>query len=505
MPVGPVLGKLGEGVLGMTISGIRVRAALVLMAVTVALSGPAWAWTQAQNDAARVGRQEVAQKFGNLIPPGPLADYVTSVGERVVAATAYAHERWTFSVIDTPVVNAFATDGGVVYVTRGLLALANSEAELAAVIGHEVAHVTARHVTKRSEQGGNAGLGVLIGTALGGILGGKDGLRKGIELSTQVASGYVAQFSQKQEFEADELGIRTLAAAGYDPLAQARFLEAMIAHGQFEARIAGERYNPNRVDLFASHPATGDRVRRATLVANRLPPVQNARVGREHYLEAINGMMFGDSPEQGFVRGTTFTHPEMQFRFDVPQGFVISNGARSVTARAAHGATYVLDSGGRAQGSPSDYIIKGWVPNIAARNAIGEVSDLTEYRSNGLRAASAYLPVIIKGQRRVVQLTVIEHGGRFHRLAATTALNDPTTRQALANAAKTFRPIPPGEAAAIHPFRITVQRIGHGDTLARIARNMPVSQFGLDLLLTLNGVRDARELRNGDLIKVIAE
>ena len=289
------------------------------------------------------------------------------------------------------------------------------------------------------------------------------------------------------------------------PFAQARFLEAMIAHGRFEARIAGERYNPNRVNFFASHPATGDRVRRATLVAKKLPPVAAPRIGREHFLEAINGMMFGDSPEQGFVRGNTFVHPEMRFRFDVPQGFVISNGARSVTAKGVNGATYVLDSGGRAQGSLSGYIQQGWVPNIARRNAIGDLSDLTEYRANGLRAASAYLPIIVKGQKKVMQMTVIEHGGRFHRLAAITALNDPANRQALANAAKTFRPLAVSDADAIQPFRISIQRIAYGDTLARIARRMPVSQFGLDLLLTLNGVADARQLQSGDLIKVIVE
>ena len=248
-------------------------AALVWLAAANGVLG----WTK---DQARIGaenHEKIMARLGGEMPSGALSAYVDGIGRSIVAHTRYANEPWTFTIVDSPTVNAFAVPGGYVYVTRGLLALANSEAELAAVIGHEIAHVTENHVEERQKRNRDAGIGVLVGTVLGGVIDGRDGLRKGIQMGTRVATGYVAQFSQKQEFEADERGIEFLARAGYDPLAQARFLEAMSEKAEIEARLAGKGYNPNRVDFFASHPATGDRIRRATLVAN-----QNGSDGNAH-------------------------------------------------------------------------------------------------------------------------------------------------------------------------------------------------------------------------------
>jgi len=246
-----------------------VMAFVALAGSAFIAAGPAFAWTAQQTELGKSNHPRIMREYGGEITNQAIAGYVDGIGAVILRSTSYKDEPWTFTVLDSPVVNAFALPGGYVYVTRGLLGLANSEAEVAAVIGHEIAHLTRQQVEARQERQSDAAIGVLAGTIWGAVLDGKEGLKKGIQLSSRIATGYVAQHSQKQEFEADETGIGYLARAGYDPHAQSRFLSSLAAKAKVEAAIAGRGYNPNRVDFFASHPATGDRVRRAAIVANQ--------------------------------------------------------------------------------------------------------------------------------------------------------------------------------------------------------------------------------------------
>jgi len=418
--------------------------------------------------------------------------------------TPLAHEPWVFTVTDTPVVNAFAAPGGYVYITRGLLALANSEAELAAVIGHEVAHLTASHHSKRQKRGNDAGIGVLVGTVLGGILGGKDGLKKGIELSSKVAAGYVGQFSQAQEFEADQLGTKYLAAAGYNPLAQAAILNALGAKRAFEASKSGKEYNPNRVDFFATHPATKDRVNKARQYARGFQK-GNRIEAEERYMAAIDGMVYGDSAQQGFVRGKTFQHPVIGFEYSVPNSFTITNSARRIVATGPNGAQFNLDGGGKANGNGGSYIRDVWLEQFRREVEVGRLGQISRFSRNGVNGAHAILPYKRNGADWLAHLTVINHRGRFIRLTGMARAQDRGLLRDFDWAAATFRALSDAEAAQMKPYRLRSYRVRTDDTVDWLSLGSPSQKLRQQLFMTLNGLPDQNALFAGDIVKVVTE
>ena len=483
-----------RGILGLT---------AFLGGLCVATIGHAW-----PQDEAQLGAQNhpkfLAQQ-GGTIKDEALANYVRQIGARIVAQTPLAHEKWVFSVTDTPVVNAFAAPGGYVYITRGLLALANSEAELAAVIGHEVAHLTASHHSKRQKRGNDAGIGVLVGTVLGGIIGGKDGIKKGIELSSKVAAGYVGQFSQKQEFEADQLGTRYLASAGYNPYAQAAILHSLGAKRAFEAQRSGREYNPNRVDFFATHPATQDRVKRASDMARSLAGNGQGRNADEPYMAAIDGMVYGDSAEQGFVRGKTFQHPVLRFEYTVPKNFTITNSSSRVVANGPNGAQFNLDGGGEANTSPQTYIRGVWVKQISRDVPTGQLNKIENFARNDVSGATAVLPIKRNGVDWLAHLTVVQHNGRFIRLTGLTPATNPGLLQAFDEAAGSFRALADWEAAQMQPYRIRTYRTQPQDTVDWLSLASPSQKLRQEHFRTLNGLRPGVPLSAGDMVKVVVE
>ncbi len=470
-----------------------------------ALAQSALAWPKNEADIGAKNHPNFLAQQGGLIDDQSLSTYVSEIGNKIVAQTRFADRRWTFSVTDTPIVNAFATPGGYVYITRGLLALANSEAELAAVIGHEVAHLTAEHHSKRQKRGQDANIGVLVGTVLGGVLGGKDGLKKGIQLSSKVAAGYVGQFSQSQEFEADKLGTEYLARAGYDPLAQSSILNSLGRKSAFEAKKSGKTYNPNRVDFFATHPATTDRVRRARDFAQQINNSNSYAQNEGRYLAAIDGMIYGDSARQGFVRGSAFIHPEIGFRYTVPNGFVITNSARRVVSRGPNGATFNLDGGGKSDRSPANYIRQVWAPMIGKEVKIGQLGQIQSVPENGVNAATVVLPFQRNGETWLAHLTAIEHRGRFIRLTGTARQSDQGLLRDFSVAARSFQAISPAQASRYKPYRLRAYEVRPGDTVDWLSLASPSQQFRQELFQTLNGMPSNSGLRAGELVKVVTE
>jgi len=276
---------------------------------------------------AKVGATEHAKveaQFGKFMT-GPIATYVNQVGQRVAANTERDDIQYRFYVLDTPLVNAFALPGGYTYFSRGLLTLANSEAELAAVIGHEIGHITARHAASRMSRGMVAGIGAaVIGAAVGGNAG---------QLASLGSNLYISSYSRGQEHQSDELGVRYLSRAGYDPTAMSTFLASLDAQSKLQAKEAGK--SGSGFNYFSTHPLTGERVQHAHSEATKYPANNNE--SRAAYLSKINGLVYGDSSNQGFTKGNRFYHPEMNFTFTVPDGTKISNGTSQVSGQHANG------------------------------------------------------------------------------------------------------------------------------------------------------------------------
>ena len=227
---------------------------------------------------------------------------------KLIAVGDKPNDPIVISTLDSPVVNAFALPGHV-YVTRGLLSLANSEAELAGVIGHELGHVYSRHTAERVSRSNVTG----IGAALIGIL---TGSQQTMQMAGQLGQLYLLKYSRSQEYESDLIGVRLLAKSNYDPTAQADFLNTLGRWSNLEAQLAGQQAAPP--EFLSTHPNSAERVRRAAAEAQVVSSGSTTR-NRDEYLRRIDGMLYGDDPvKQGFVRGNEFIHPAMALAFSVP-------------------------------------------------------------------------------------------------------------------------------------------------------------------------------------------
>jgi predicted Zn-dependent protease len=448
---------------------------------------------------AAMGRAEhpkVLEAFGGVYEEDvELNAYVAAVGARLRAVSELEDQPFTFTVLDSPVVNAFALPGGYVYVTRGLVALAANEAELAGVLAHEIGHVTARHTAQRVTTGLFASLGAAV-------LGAATGNQVVADLAQVGAAAYVQGFSRDQELEADTLGVRYLVRAGYDPRAMASFLRSLELHGSFEAELAGREGREPEADLFSSHPRTVQRIALATDAAiAETGGVSDPFVGRDEYLDRVAGMLYGDSPEEGYVRGRSFAHPLLGFRFDAPPGFRLANGPDAVIAVSRDGSAFQFDGVKVKAARPMvDYLVSGWLDGV----------DLTEVEAiqvNGMAAATG----TARGRTRAgpvdARAVAIRFDGRqVYRFlfvappARTAALNEEFRRTT-----HSFRPLTEAEKAALRPQRLRLARVRAGDTAETFAKLMAPDDLPLERFRALNGLAPGQPLEVGSRVKIVVE
>jgi predicted Zn-dependent protease len=471
-------------------------------ATLAATAGCLSAWPA---ESERIGARDhpaILAQYGGEIADTALAAYVASIGQTLVRGTDKAAETWHFTVLDSPVVNAFALPGGRVYVTRGLLALANSEAELAGVLGHEIGHVIAGHGEDRIRRGNRVGIGVIVGVLIGGLLNGSEGMGDAAEWGMSLAQGYLARHSQTEEFEADAAGIRLLAWAGYDPEAQATFLGNLGAQEALDRRMAGQDAGAG-FDFFASHPSTDERVRRAGDLARKSAHIAEPRTGRAAYLGRIDGLTFGDKPEEGFVRGRRFSHPNLGFTFLAPEGFTLTNTPQQVIAAHPGGARMILDGDARWPGAMSRYIADRWLPALRQSGVIAEIDEIRDITVSGLDAATTVFPVQTQAGPRIAQLTAIRLGDMTIRFIALSEKTDGGTRNAMNSAAQGFRALTKAEIAALRPLHLKVVTVGSRDTLATLSRGFPQAGFREEAFLTLNGLARGAIPARGDVVKSV--
>jgi predicted Zn-dependent protease len=256
--------------------------------------------------------QEVLQEYGVYNNPAVQA-YVNALGQRLAAQSHRTQLKWVFTVLDSPEINAFALPGGYVYITRGIMAYMDSEADLAGVIGHEIGHVTARHGAQRATSQQNAGLGVFAASILGAVLE-SQGLpgagRMAGQVSQSVAQGYIASYGREQELQADSLGAEYLSRTQFDPRNMIDVIRVLKDQERFAADQAQAqgRPAPARGGWLASHPSNDQRLSLITELADQYRG-SYADEGRARFLKVVQGMEFGDSASQGVTRGATFTMP----------------------------------------------------------------------------------------------------------------------------------------------------------------------------------------------------
>lgn len=445
------------------------------------------------SDEKQIGLREhpkILAQFGGVYDDPKAAGYVASIGGRLAAASETPSLGFTFTLLDSPIVNAFALPGGFVYISRGLMALAGDEAELAGVLGHEIGHVVARHSAQRQSQAMLAQLGV----GLLGVVGG----RESTQLAGTVAGLYLRGYSRDQELEADMLGVRYLRRTGYDVGAMASFLERMRANSRLEAQIADR--SPDEVDQFditATHPRTADRVQRAISLSGGKT---GGRRQRKTYFDQINGMIFGDGPEQGYTLGQRFAHPKLRFEFSVPNGYKLQNRPDQVAAASKRDKAAIVFSAAPKpyQGRMTRYLADVW-----ARGA--GLNDLEAIKVNGLEAATGW--VRARDGRAEFRLIAIRFSAkqifRFVFIAAPGAMR--RLAESFQRTTYSFRRLSPSQADALKPKRLRIVAVGPTDTLDGFSRRMAFGRFRQERFVTLNGLGNANPLRSRKRVKLVVQ
>ncbi len=279
-------------------------------------------------------RRRLIEVFGGVYSAPATQAYLDGVLAKLAMATDAPRQTYRVTVLNSPIVNAFSLPSGDIFVTRGLLALADDTSEIAAVMAHEIGHITARHAAQRAEFEKTTALFSRVNSQLLAQREAQDE----VEARSKLA---IARFSREQEFAADQIGIKTIARAGYDPYGAARFLTALGEWSAFRASVSGGG-SANRPDMMATHPSTPERIAQATATARQFSAPGTGEVGRDAYLAAIDGVAFGDDPAQGVVRDNAFIHPKLGFAFDAPQGFTLDNQTAALIG--------VGDASGQASG-----------------------------------------------------------------------------------------------------------------------------------------------------------
>lgn len=457
-------------------------------------------------EEAALGRAEhpkVLAEFGGAYDDPALQRYVEGVGSRLVAVSELSGNTFTFTILDSDIVNAFALPGGYVYISRGLLALAENEAQLAGVLAHEIGHVTARHTAQRYDRAQQASLGAAAaqigGAILGGMLGGQGGAQVGGQLAGQAGqlggTAYVQGFSREQEYQADELGVRYLARAGYDPQAMATFLDQLDEESSLRRELAGGQASeaPN---WLSSHPRAVDRVERAAVAAEG--QFGGQELGRDRYLAQIDGLVFGESPAQGYVReeGRMFIHPGLRFEFIAPSGFKLRNTPAAVIGTDGSGNFMVFDM---AQARTSDmrtYIEREWISRTP-------VTNLQRIEVDGRDAAVGFAQATVDGRQTTVMLAAVpgDGNGVFRFVFGGGPLGSNEVRRYEASL-RSFDRLSAAEAASYAPLRIDIVTVQPGDTISSLAARMKLPTARTAWFRVLNDLDD-RRVAAGHQVKLV--
>ncbi len=430
--------------------------------------------------------EQIVGAYGGIYRNPELEKTLARVVGRLVAASDDPSRSYRITILNAAAINAFALPDGYLYVTRGLLALANDSSEVAAVLAHEMGHVTANHASARQDRARTA---QIVSRVVTDVLQDDDAGRLALASSQRSLAG----FSRLQELEADAIGIRTIGKAGYDPFAAARFLGQMSRFAAYRASLGIQQ--DRRPEFLASHPNNPERIDAATKAARQFGAPGIGETDHERYLQGIDGMVFGDDTAQGYVRGRSFLHAGLAVGFTAPEGFVIDNTNDAVLATGTDGTALRFDAvnvGG--QSSLSDYLTSGWVNGL-------DPDSVRTLDINGMQAASATAEA--KGWK--FRVTVIRAGTATYRFIFANENDSPAFAVAATATAGSFRRLSPQEVAGLRPLTIRVVTVAAGDTVQSLAGRMRGVEKPLDLFLTLNELTAGSRLTPGTKVKIVSD
>ncbi|MDP3814602.1 M48 family metalloprotease [Pseudomonas sp.] len=419
-----------------------------------------------------------------------LQAYVQQVGERVAKSSHRNRLAYQFTVVDSPDINAFALPGGYIYIHRGLLAYLNSEAELAAVLAHEVGHVTARHSVQQQSQSSAwniLGQALAIGTGVGAAG----------DLTNALGSAFVRGYGRDMELEADGLGAQYLARSGYDPQAMIEVVKLLKNQEVFSRDQAAKRGEAQPAGgyhgLFDTHPDNDRRLQQVLGPARALASGRQ-EVNREGFLKRLEGLPFGDSAETGVRRGQHFYHGELDFTLAFPEGWAIVNRPEALIGHSADQHALVAMS---LEANPQRLAPAEWLQQRAGGQRL--VAGI-ELQQSGLRGYSAIIP-----GNAAKRVAVVQQGQRAYLFVAAVrgraALESEDER--FLQVINSFRPLTAAERKLAEPPRIHLLQAKAGQSMAELAKQTKLPGDALDTLRLLNNFYPAGEPSPGGWLKVV--
>jgi predicted Zn-dependent protease len=448
--------------------------------------------------------QQVIQEYGvydNLA----VQNYVNAIGQKLATQSHRNHLQWHFTVLDSPDINAFALPGGYVYVTRGIMAYLESEADLAGVIGHEIGHVTARHGAQRATQQQTAGLGVFAASILGAVLeakGVQGAGRLAGEVSQNVAAGYIASYGRDQELQADGLGAEYLSRVRYDPRNMVDVITVLKNQERFaadQALAAGQKASTRKSDWLASHPSNDQRLDMITQLASQYKNSAGYEdEGRARYQKILQGVHFGDSADQGLVRGRNFYHAGMDIAMTAPEGWAFQNSAEQLTVvNTARDALLSLRMVPASAGKDAASIIRNVIKPTQGQTEATSFNGLQATRFVGARQNA-------QGQSQPVAVTIVNGPNNANfllQMASQDAAALQRAQPALREIESSFREMTAQDKAHAKPWTIKAVPYPRGG-FAELARSSPIANPEKQLRL-INGYYEGGEPKPGQTVKII--
>jgi len=429
--------------------------------------------------------QRVIAQYGGTYSDPDVEKETSNIVKRLVEASSEPSRSYRITVLNSPVANAFALPGGYLYVTRGLLALADDRAELAAVLSHEIAHVIAKHALERAQRVETSELVERVATD---VLSDSEA-GQSARINSRLT---LAQFSREQEVEADKLGIQIAGRAGFDPFAASRFLDKLERYAAFRS-ATGEK--DDAANFLSSHPAALERRALAIKEARQFGAPGIGEQGRIPYLRAIDGIIYGDDPSEGFVRGREFLHPRLAIAFRVPPAYRLENTREAVLAAAGHDTAMRFDGVKLDEDlTPEAYLASGWI------NGLQEGS-IERIDIGGMPAAMASA---VAGDW-AFRIGAIRLGTSVYRFIFAERGGASDIDAALSQTMSSFRRLDPAEVARLRPLRIDLYVTGPGDTVASLTPRMKGVERQAELFRLLNGLGPGEEPGAGKMVKVISD
>lgn len=473
-----------------TLTAITLVAAAAMACATNPATGRRILNVLSEGDEIALGKQsdaQIRQEMG-VYEDRDWQEYVNRVGQALAKTSHRPTLPWTFTVVDASAINAFALPGGYIYITRGILPFLKDEAELANVIGHEIAHVTAQHGAQAYSKQALTGVGLGVAQVLASPR------QRALLEGAGIGLGLLfLKHGREAELEADRYGVGYAATAGWNPSGMAGMLGTL---GRLSEASGSSRGVPN---FLSTHPLPADRVEAVQAVADAARTQSSTRTAAADFARRLDGLVWGDSREQGILRGRDFLHPILRFALQFPDRWEVSNGAQAVTAHPPENQSAalileVVDAGGRG-------------PAQAGRARMAEAG-LTEEsgQSVTINGLPAFVGVFSGGEGNEqygVRAAFIAHAGRLYQVAGVAAVAafsqaDPAFRSTI----DSFRGMSAAEADRIQPARIDFYTARQGDTWASLAAQSG-GAVSANALAIMNGVSPSTAPAAGARVRIV--